>query len=116
MTERELQGKIVKLLRQLRIEALWHRLDRRSAATVSWPDITFAYHGSAYAWEIKLPTGRLRPEQTEMLERLSRPPNKWSVHVIRSLDEAIESVERLQRHPARCYNHRGRFASRDTNL
>src|SRR5438105_10429918 len=40
--ERQLQSMIVNLLRLKGIEPLWHRTDKRSAATVGWPDISFA--------------------------------------------------------------------------
>src|SRR2546430_16460274 len=44
--ERQLQSQIVQLLRLKGIEPLWHRTDKRSAATIGWPDITFAVRSS----------------------------------------------------------------------
>jgi hypothetical protein len=93
ITERELQSRIVTLLRRLNIEPLWHRTDRRSGATVGWPDITWCYHGRGYAWEVKTPTGRLRLEQERMLDRLAALPNGWSVRIVRSVDDAIAALQ-----------------------
>jgi hypothetical protein len=94
--ERKLQGQIVNLLRLRGIEALWHRSDKRSAATVGWPDITFAYYGKAFVWEIKLPERKLRPEQEKMILALKSEPNRWEVRVIHSVDEALAELYRMQ--------------------
>jgi hypothetical protein len=94
--ERELQGQIVNLLRLRGIEPLWHRTDRRSAATIGWPDITFAYYGKAIAWEVKLPNGRLSREQDQMLDTLGTVPNWWDIRVIRSVDQALGELHRIQ--------------------
>lgn len=108
-SERELQGQIVSLLRLKGIEPLWHRTDKRSAATVGWPDITFSVarvdslslsqyeHGQwttiyPCAWEVKFGDGKLRQEQEQMALRLQSPPNYWRWKVIRSVDEAIAEL------------------------
>ena len=100
--ERDLQGKIVNLLRLKGIEPLWHRTDKRSHATIGWPDITFStcHRGNGWddfcpsAWEIKL-EGELSVEQQQMLIRLQTPPNGWRVRVIRSVDEAIDQLKQI---------------------
>src|SRR5438309_363687 len=59
--ERQLQSMIVNLLRLKGIEPLWHRTNKRSSATVGWPDITFSVKAScegsewteAHGWEVK---------------------------------------------------------------
>src|SRR5256885_7581653 len=85
--ERQLQSQIVQLLRLKGIEPLWHRTDKRSAATIGWPDITFAVRSSQLnddgtfwiaqyypcAWEIKFGDGQLSKEQQQMAVRLQSP-------------------------------------------
>jgi hypothetical protein len=97
-SERILQGQCVNLLRLHGIEVLWHRTDKRSAATVGWPDLTFCvqfkcdddsedYIGSyATCWEIKLPTGKLSEEQIKMRDLLVA--NGWRWRTITSVDQA----------------------------
>lgn len=100
--ERDLQGKIVNLLRLKGIEPLWHRTDKRSHATVGWPDITFStfHRGNGWddfcpsAWEVKL-DGELSTEQQQMLIRLQTPPNGWRVRIIRSVDEALDQLRQI---------------------
>lgn len=96
-SERKLQGQIVQLLRLNGIEVLWHRTDKRSAATVGWPDLTFCVGLSRAwpcAWEVKL-HGLLSKEQEQMRLRLISPPNLWNYRVIRSVDEALEELRRM---------------------
>lgn len=110
--ERQLQVQIVNLLRLKGIEPLWHRTDKRSAATIGWPDITFAvkhdtiWYGdddngetidlyAACAWEIKFDKGQLSKEQQQMHVRLSTSPNGWRIRVIRSVDEALSELKEL---------------------
>ncbi len=94
-TERQLQTQIVNLLRLKGIEPCWHRTDKRSAATVGWPDLTFSIQPGATLWEIKLPTGKLSKEQEQMHIRLSTPPNCWRVRVIRSVDMALAELKEM---------------------
>lgn len=81
-SERQLQGLLVGLLRVRGIEPLWFRTDKRSRATVGWPDITFALTGLAIAWEVKMPGEKPRPEQLTVHELMKR--NGWCVMVINS--------------------------------
>jgi hypothetical protein len=101
-SERHLQGMIVNLLRLHGIEVLWHRTDKRSAATVGWPDLTFAAFVDAQCrnrnsdafwpqtipccWEVKLPGGKLSPEQVTMRDKLAA--NGWRWRCICSVDQA----------------------------
>ncbi len=109
--ERQLQTMIINLLRLKGIEPLWHRTDKKSAATVGWPDITFCVEHvrwlcapdceesdkfvSACGWEVKFGKGQLSTEQQQMHVRLSTPPNAWRIKVIRSVDEAIAELKEL---------------------
>jgi hypothetical protein len=97
-TERQLQGQIVNLLRLKGIEPLWHRTDRKSAATIGWPDITFSIrHGLQrlpVAWEVKIGRARLSEDQARMLEKLQTPPNCWAVSLVGSYDEAVRLLRR----------------------
>lgn len=101
--ERALQTMIVQLLRLKGIEPLWHRTDKKSAATIGWPDITFSAAGMdeigfcaiPCAWEVKFGKGELSVEQQQMHIRLSTPPNAWKIKVIRSVDEALAELKEL---------------------
>jgi hypothetical protein len=98
-SERELQGQIVNLLRLKGIEVLWHRTDKKSAATVGWPDLTFSLeHGLRSIpclWEIKLPGKKLSEDQTKLMIRLMEPPNAWVYKVITSVEEALMELRKL---------------------
>ena len=65
---------------------------------VGWPDFTFAVfhkkHVVAVAWEVKLPGGKLRPEQENMKALLTTPPNAWVYAVITSVDEALAELKK----------------------
>jgi hypothetical protein len=92
--ERQLQGQIVNILRLRGIEVLWHRTDKKSAATVGWPDLTFATSDhTPCCWEIKLPLGKLSPAQETMRDKLAI--NGWSWRLIRSVDEALLELRNL---------------------
>lgn len=101
--ERDLQRTIVSLLRLKGIEPLWHRTDKRSHATIGWPDITFSTVHRVdgwddfcpQAWEVKFEDGELSVEQQQMMIRLQSPPNGWRVRVIRSVNEAIEQLREV---------------------
>jgi hypothetical protein len=90
--ERELQSQIVSLLRLRGIEVFSQRMDKRTRGKVGQPDFIFSVNGQSIAWEIKQGNGRLSEEQSTMLQRLSAPPNKWQVAVIKSYDEAISQL------------------------
>lgn len=91
--ERDLQRLIVNYLQLKGIEALWHRTDKRSTATVGWPDLTFAAKGFPVAWEIKFEKGKLSEEQELMAVKLKR--NGWRFAVIRSLEEAKKELWKI---------------------
>ena len=97
--EKALQAQIVSLLRLKGIEPLWHRTDKKSAATVGWPDITFSVeHGLRSIpclWEIKLPGKKLSLDQQTLMIRLMEPPNAWAYRVITSVDEALMELRKL---------------------
>lgn len=84
--EKKLQGLIVSFLRINDVEVLWHRTDKRSHATVGWPDITFAINGKAIAWEVKLPGRKAEEHQTLLHEAMRR--NGWDVEIIYGLEQA----------------------------
>lgn len=85
--EKQLQGLIYNFLRVNDVEVLWHRTDKKSHATVGWPDLTFAVRGKAVAWEVKLPGRKPEQHQSQLHERMVL--NGWAVEVIISLEQAI---------------------------
>jgi hypothetical protein len=91
--ERQLQGWLVGVLRLRGIEPLWFRTDRRTAATIGWPDITFAFRGQAVAWEAKMPGEKPRAEQIAQHCLMIR--DGWIVEVIHSVDEGLASLSQL---------------------
>jgi hypothetical protein len=90
-SEKELQRQIYNYLRTREIEPCWHRTDKRSTATIGWPDFTFAHNGIPFAWEVKLETGKLEPEQKALAPKLVA--NGWHYAIIRSLDEAKKQLD-----------------------
>ena len=105
-SEKELQRSIVGLLRLKGIEPLVPAFGKKTRIAEGWPDITFAVQSErgparfgwpifACAWEIKMPQGRLTPEQENMVTALSRPPNHWRHRVIRSVDQAIAELKEM---------------------
>ena len=97
--EKDLQVQILNLLNQRGIQPLWHRTDKKSTATVGWPDITFAVEQGLRnvpcVWEIKLPGKKLSVEQQSVMVKLLSPPNAWTYKVICSVDEALAELTRL---------------------
>lgn len=91
--ERQLQSQIVQDLRRRGIEVCWHRMDKKSAATVGWPDLTFAIRGEAIAWEVKYEKGQLSDEQQAMADKLQGYPNNWTYKVIRSFQEYLREIK-----------------------
>jgi hypothetical protein len=91
-SERQLQGQLVNLLRLRGIEPLWHRTDKRSAATVGWPDITASIKGTPVLWEVKLDGAKLSEEQQALRPRLIE--NGWDYYVVTSVDEALQILRR----------------------
>jgi hypothetical protein len=97
--ERELQGQIMQYLGVRGIEALWHRTDKRSHATLGWPDITFGVMVGGIpcpcGWEVKFGNGTLTKEQNDMLARLQARPNCWRIRIIRSFIEAVDELREM---------------------
>lgn len=89
-SERELQGWLVGWLRIKGFEVLWHRTDKRSAATIGWPDLTFSVGGLAVAWEVKLPGEQPTKEQEHLHRRMEE--NGWIVRVIQSMRDGQEEL------------------------
>lgn len=83
--ERELQGEIVQYLNLQRIEVLWHRTDKKSHATIGWPDLTFCKDGVPWGIEVKTDAGRVRPEQYETMRKMTC--NGWQCSIVRSFKE-----------------------------
>jgi hypothetical protein len=99
LEEKQLQVQILNLLRLKGIEPLWHRTDKKSTATVGWPDITFSagcgLRSIPCLWEIKLPGKKLSEEQMSLMVQLTKPPNAWVYKVITSVDEALIELKKL---------------------
>jgi hypothetical protein len=99
-TERDLQKQIVAYLRMRDIEVLWHGTHKKSTATRGWPDVTFCVRGPGgfpmpCAFEVKMDSGILSKEQSDMVNRLRTSPNAWNVRVIRSLIEVVDFLREL---------------------
>ena len=98
-SERQLQGQIVQYLRSRGIEVLWHRTDKRSAATKGWPDITFAVVSNGFpmacAYEVKFGSGTTSRDQRSVLDRMQTRPNSWRVRVIRSFIEVVDDMREM---------------------
>lgn len=98
-SERDLQRQIVSYLRLRNIEVCWHRTDKKSTATVGWPDITFAVKVNGFpcacAYEVKFGSGTLSREQNDVLVRLQASPNCWRVRVIRTFIEVVDDMREL---------------------
>jgi hypothetical protein len=92
--ERKLHADIRQLLNLKGIAFLECRMDKRSHATVGWPDFTMGLSVPC-AWELKVDKARLRPEQEEMIRKMQTPPNSWHVKVIHSLEEAFKELREL---------------------
>jgi len=93
--ERELSKQIVALLRLKGIEPIVSATHRRATNNVGTPDVLFAVGGQATAWELKTPTGKLRPEQEQMAVRLQSPPNQWRWRLIRSVEQARAELKEM---------------------
>ena len=98
-SERDLQRQIVNYLKLRGIEVCWHRTDKKSAATIGWPDITFAVRVNGFpspcAYEVKFGSGTLSREQNDVLARMQAPPNCWRIRVIRTFIEVVDDMREL---------------------
>jgi hypothetical protein len=98
-SERDLQRQLVQYLRLRGIEVLVHRTDKKTGATVGWPDLTFSVMSNGFCapcgWEVKFGSGTLSPEQNDMLARLQARPNCWRIRVIRTFSEAVDELREL---------------------
>lgn len=105
-SEKMLQKQIVALLRLKGIEVNVSAMHKRTTHRVGWPDLTFAVrvkagtessHWTSYAcaWEVKMPQGKLTPEQEKIATALSRPPNHWRHRVIRNVDQALAELREM---------------------
>jgi len=83
--ERDLQGEIVQYLNLRGIQVLWHRTDKKSHATVGWPDLTFCKDGVPWGIEVKTDAGRVRPAQYETMRKMTI--DGWQCAVVRSFQE-----------------------------
>ena len=92
-SEKQLQENIGNMLRQFDIIYNVSRMDRKKTDMVGWPDFTFAIHGRAFAFEVKLPGGKLTPDQERVIDHMKR--NGWLVLVVRSEAEALSILKAL---------------------
>lgn len=63
---------------------------KRRGVKKGWPDYQFFHHGSAFAIELKVPSGTLSPEQKDILRQLIA--NQVSCRVCWSVDLVIATV------------------------
>jgi hypothetical protein len=98
-SERQLQSQIANLLSLRDIVYCWHRTDRKSHATIGWPDFCFAVRTGgalvAVGWECKLSGRSLDPEQEKMKGRMTTGVNGWTYCVIHSVEEALVELGKL---------------------
>src|SRR4030095_15982746 len=83
--ERELQSEIVQYCNLQGIVVLWHRTDKKSRATVGWPDLTLCKDGVPWGLEVKTEAGRVRPAQYETMRKMTL--NGWQCAIVRSFQE-----------------------------
>jgi len=93
--ERDLQKQILAFLQQRDIEVSCPSMVRRSTIKTGWPDMTFAFHGAPVVFEIKTMIGKLTPEQESIAPKLKS--NGWYYAVIRSIEQAREFLEIVER-------------------
>lgn len=96
--EKELQRLIAATLNRLGVMFNASRMDRRTTCRRGWPDFTFALRdktGRAVpcAVEVKAWTGKLEPEQRQMLDALAR--NGWKTAVVRSYEEFMSFMREV---------------------
>lgn len=94
--ERELQKQIARLLQFHGIIYFDQRMDKRTRGRKGQPDFLFAYNGKAVSWEIKLPQGKLSPEQVKLSEQMASVPNRWTWRKITSLDQARMELRNME--------------------
>jgi hypothetical protein len=109
-SERQLQGQIANLLNLREIAYCWHRTDKKSHATIGWPDFTASVFMQkltkndptdvvpvtvALALEVKLPGKKLSPEQETMFRKMTKFPNAWMCRVVYSVDDVLAILKEL---------------------
>lgn len=77
-----------KFLRDRKIPFVRARSDRESTIAIGHPDFTIIVNGCCLLIEFKEKDGKLSPEQIARIAELAASGTK--VHVIRSLDSALE--------------------------
>jgi hypothetical protein len=66
---------------------------KATGTTAGIPDLIFLWNGKAYGFELKTETGVLSPKQKEIHEIWAA--NGICVHIIRTLAEGIEIIEKI---------------------
>lgn len=105
-SERDLHRQVGALLRLRGIEYFESRMDKPTTQRRGVPDILFCVTLKVkgpgdlrwpvgVGWELKLPGKKLDPDQEQMLERMTSPPNAWCVRCVHSVDEALMELKRL---------------------
>lgn len=92
-SEKELQSSIVAYLKLKEIVVCSPTFGKVSRIKKGWPDLTFCYKGIPCLWEIKRPKGILSEDQKQLHYKLI--DNGWSVKVIRSIEEAKQTLEEI---------------------
>jgi hypothetical protein len=81
--EAELQKLCEQELGRRGIEYL--HLSPKAREKKGWPDLTFVTAGHAWAIELKTDTGKLSPDQKDILPRMES--NGWEVRIVRTFDD-----------------------------
>ena len=100
MTESQIQKQIVAYLRASGITPGVQRFGRRTSIAPGWPDIVFCMKNTRgqsvpVGLEIKTEKGKLSVAQANM--RVALLKDGWSILVVRSLEEAVDWINRLKR-------------------
>lgn len=93
--ERELQGQLVNLLKLKGVNfPMPQKFGVKTTVPKGTPDILFTYRGISCAWEVKMPTGKLSPDQVDAIKDLTA--DGCQCVVIRSYDEGLKELARLE--------------------
>ena len=85
--EKQLQERCMVLLRLHGVlRPNRSRMDKRKTDMVGWPDIVFCFRGRPVAWECKLPSEKLTPDQVVVADEMVT--DGWTYQVIQSEEDA----------------------------
>lgn len=84
-SEKEIQSEIIGFIRLRGVkQILTPRFGVKTTIKAGWPDITFAYRGLPFFFEVKAKNGRLSDEQIEVITQLNT--DGWRGGVVYSVE------------------------------